>query len=209
MPEVDEIVAAVLRKAMGLKEELVATEGVGVDLPLAIELRRLGVNLGVALPGELTGLIRTIRGLVALTACDHVILLGEVFAYHADHPPGRHPDPGDLARWFAAGHPGIRECLQVVSAYAEGRVDAGQIDYRYDGRRMVWGEMWASGLELAGTIPVVLLDGFALQRTRPGPAFPPTVVARGLGVEFLAPTLTGDPACPCGSGIKAKHCCRR
>jgi hypothetical protein len=210
--QVNEVVATVVRKAQALKADLVAREGIGTDLPLAVELRRRGITSGIVVPyGEIPDAISVMRKLVALTDTDHVVMLAEVFAYRSDEPPEHPPGPGDLARWFAAGQPQTRECLQVLSVHRDGRIDTGQIDFRYEGRRVLWGELWVtSDEELGGTMTEVLLDGFDLQRHRPGPPFAVEVVARNLPCEFVKPTFRRpgrNRPCPCGSGAKAKACC--
>jgi hypothetical protein len=209
--ELDATVADALKRGARMKERLVAELGIGERFPLMVELRRDGVLLGTALPDSARhAILKMVMMTIALSDADHVLLLGEAFAFHAEQEPARRPADGELARWFAAGEPNTHECLQAVSAHRDGRFQLGQHTFHHEGRRVVWDHLHVYGVESTGELTLRMCHGFAMQRTRPFPALSMHEVAAVLECAVLVPRLSTpkrNRPCPCGSGTKAKLCC--
>lgn len=203
-----------LRVAQSLKEAAVRREGIGTDLPMSLVMVKDGDPIAVmTLMGTRDELLVMTYGIVAIGDADQVV---QVIDAYGTLKPDSLPDHGDLARAFGAGDRSVYECLHVTSVRADGALGAIQCPYTYQGRSIVWGEVYDVAekdpdLEIGGDFPMAMRAGFEAQRTRTRPGLSPAEIGMLLDCEVgSAKTATAgrNRPCPCGSGRKIKHCCR-
>jgi hypothetical protein len=213
---VGDVALEALHKAMALKSETVARDGLGTDVGILLDLRREGLLLGVlALErDERRQDLATAATVVSLSDADQVTYIADAFQWRA--PAGTpYPgplEPGCLARWFAEGCPHVSEALTASSRRADGESAGAVCVYRYEGRRVVWDPPATAPdwVEQGGDVPDALDLGFQAQAVRPVPALSVAAIAVQLELVAATPVLRRPPRngpCPCGSGQKAKLCC--
>lgn len=212
--------------AMGLKEQIVATRGVGNDILPFLDLRRIDDPdpIIVSLPGHLRR-NEVIPWSIAAHAPDFVTLIDEAYQYIGEGIEDnarffgsyRH---GDLAQRFAAGDKAVSETLLIVGTDGEMVYQAWQ-PYRYEDSAVKWLEpdkvFQREDASFEGAVFQSMAEGFdmlrsdyprddALRRLEKLGAQAMTtddLIAEQARIIFRA--ARNEP-CPCGSGQKFKRC---
>ena len=201
-----------------LKQNLVAREGIGADVPFTIVTTRGPVPIGVYDgEGDNAEIAATVHMAVTMSDCDTVLYLGELYIEPGgDHEPG----VGELAHRFAHGDPRVKEAIAVTAVHRSGHLRSIFDPYHYEGRTVVWDPLsapyapaWRDFHERS--LLRSMGDAFEVQAQRPGPpALRPGSHLHRIGSEsindheMLVSFALCSP-CPCGSGRTMNECCRQ
>lgn len=198
---------AVWAAARDYKEASVSALGVGTDIPAAVVLTAGRQMIGsFLLPDDRTEALAIIATNVALSDCDLVSLVGEIWTADDDGPTD------NLAAAFADGDPRVHEALMCVGCTTAGEWRRKVSCYRYRGRNVEWTKPVASTMGPPPFLLMAVEQGFAERQSRPGPA----LVKPGASLTKIGSVEVGDDimvafayhaSCPCGSGRTIKDCC--
>lgn len=192
--------------ARDYKEASVHAMGVGTDLPRALVLTAGRQMIGsFPVPDDTTEAFATVLVNVALSDCDLVALVGEIWV-------SLNPDADNLAARFAEGDPTVAEAVMCVGYTGDGEWRRVISAYRYQGRNVQWARPQVSPLPPPEYFLRAAAQGFTERENRDGPALVrPGATLQHVGSapvgENIMVTFAYHAACPCGSGQTIKNCC--
>jgi hypothetical protein len=197
------------RTFVALKSTLVEDRGVGTDIPTMLLTAR-GHQLIEAYPlDDLRSAGAIMTTAIMLSDADRAFVGTDVY-YLLDGDA--HLEPGELARRFAGGDPGVCEAIHITCAADDGPTCSIFRTYDYDGRSVRWVERF----ELEGRGPYRGALQVAFEERRNAPPELPALIKPGTRVHLLDQQPLGADigllfalslGCPCGSGRAIQDCC--
>lgn len=205
----------VCRAVRHWKERLVATGGVGADIPPAVVTLAGPTVVGAYDLGPVTGLTRdaSVVAAIALSDCDRAVICYET--YIDAHGIG---DPDALAPRFAGGDPGVEEAVVLNFVTRDGYSTDRTFPYKYaPGRKVAWMPpavpLDIGRMQLSRQVQL-MFEGFARQADRgtkpyltPGAQL--HVVGEEIGEHEALVSFAVTAPCPCGSQLPIEQCCAK
>jgi hypothetical protein len=197
------------------KERLVASDGVGTDIPPAVVTLAGPTVIGAYDLDPVKGLVRdaSVVAAIALSDCDRAVICYE--AYIDVKGVG---DPHALAPRFAGGDPDVEEAVVLNFATRDGYNTDRTFPYTYGpGRKVLWRPPATPldyGQAQLGRQVQMMLEGFARQTDRDSPPLlnPGTqlhVVGEESCEHGALVSFAVTAPCPCGSQRPIEQCCAK
>jgi hypothetical protein len=197
------------------KERLVATDGVGTDIPPAVVTLAGPTVVGAYDLDIVKGLARdaSVVAAIALSDCDRAVI-----CYEAYIDPTGGGSPGDLAPRFATGDPDVEEAVVLNFVTRDGYSTSRTFPYTYAaGRKVRWKPpavpLDVGQAQLSRQVQM-MREGFARQADRGTPP----VLNPGTQLHVVGEETTEHGAlvsfavtapCPCGSQRPIEQCCAK